>query len=262
LRFLHLSDLHIGKSNNIEKTARIVDWIILNKGTHQSRIVVISGDLVDDGHTWQFSLAREQLDRLREENFTVLVVPGNHDYGPDGIRERTSSQEDFIKMISGITEYPYAYLEMGQAFILLDSMAEEIKTREFWGAQGNLGAGQLLKLDQLLDELAHNPAVENIVLVLHHHPFDYRFYHGLRDQADLKAVIARRIEEPPRVNVLLFGHKHNEHRFNDPDENKEELFGINIIYASGQTVERDQLGRMVIPVIDLEQKAILRFFIQ
>lgn len=140
-------------------------------------------------------------------------------------------------------------------------MEEEIKHREFWGAQGYLGMEQLQRLDQLLDYLTVNPAVENVVLVLHHHPFDFLFYHGLRDHADLKSVISRRKDQSPRVNCLLFGHKHNEHRFNDPDENKEQLFGIDLIYASGSTVERNQDGKMVLPVIDVEKRSIQRFLI-
>ena len=76
---------------------------------------------------------------------------------------------------------------------------------------------------------------------------------------DLKSVIARRRDAPPRVNALLFGHKHLDHRFNDPEENKETLYGIDLIYASGQSVERDAEGKMVVPVIDLEAMTIKRF---
>ncbi|MEE8356419.1 MAG: hypothetical protein V3R33_03835, partial [Anaerolineales bacterium] len=164
-------------------------------------------------------------------------------------------------LISGIEEYPHLQLVDGQAFILLDSMAEEIKKAEIWGAQGNLGEDQLHILDHMLDEAAEDPAIENVIVVLHHHPFDFLFYHGLRDQANLKEVISRRHKQPPRVNGLIFGHKHLEHRFNDPEENMEELFGINLIYASGSTVERNQEGKMVMPVINVLNKTIERFFI-
>ena len=71
MNFIHLSDLHIGKSNNREKSALIVDWILNNKDKHQSELVIISGDVVDDGKAWQFDQAREQLERLRENGFTV-----------------------------------------------------------------------------------------------------------------------------------------------------------------------------------------------
>ena len=262
MKIIQLSDLHIGKSNNLKKSAKIVDWIIKNKESHQSELVIISGDLVDDGQTWQFEAAIELLDLLRTEGFTVLVAPGNHDYGPGGYRESKQSQREFAELISGVTDYPHLYFTQGQAIIILDSMAEEIKRKEFIGAQGYLGREQLQKLDQMLDDLEENPAVENVILVLHHHPFDFMFFHGMRDHADLKGVISRRKDHPPRVNVLLFGHKHIEHRFDDPEENKEELFGVDLIYASGQTVERNEKGKMVIPVIDLEEKTIERFLIR
>jgi len=261
LKIIHLSDLHIGKSNNLEKCTRIADWILENQEVLRSRVVIISGDLVDDGDHWQFKQAKDFVERFRSNRYTVLIAPGNHDYGPDGIRENPQSQRDFREMISGVEEYPALFFLEGQAIILLDSMAEEMKTMEFWGAQGYLGAEQLTKLDRMLDDLAGNPAIENVVLTMHHHPFDYLFYHALRDHADLKGVVSRRKDAPPRVNALIYGHKHAEHRFNDPDDNKEELYGIDMIYASGQTVERNSEGKMILPVLDLEDKTIERFMI-
>ncbi len=259
MKFIQLSDLHIGKSNNLEKTARLVDWILENQDLHQSSLVVISGDLVDDGERWQFQQAKEQIDRLKENNYNILVAPGNHDYGPNGYRESKKSKADFIELISGVENYPHLYFECGQAFIVLDSMAAEMAGAEIWGAQGYLGKKQLHELDRILDELAENPAVENIIVVQHHHPFDYLFYHGLRDHEDLKGVLSQRLDSPPRANALIFGHKHIDHRFNDPDENKEVLYGLELIYASGQTVERDAGGHMILPVIDLHDKSIQRF---
>lgn len=262
MNIIQLSDLHIGKSNNLEKSVRIVDWIINNKKSHQSDLVIITGDLVDDGATWQFMQAKELLDLLRFKEYTVLVAPGNHDYGPEGFRESSKSRREFAELISGVSEYPHLYISKGQAIVVLDSMEKELEKIELWGAQGCLGKKQLQKLDLLLDDLDQNTAIENVVVVLHHHPFDYLFYHGMRDHADLKGVISARLVQPPRVNCLLFGHKHLENRFNDPEENKEELYGIDLIYASGQTVERNPKGRMVIPVINIVDKTIQRFLIK
>ncbi|MFN2281504.1 MAG: metallophosphoesterase family protein, partial [Anaerolineales bacterium] len=246
----------------LEKSSRRVDWIIENGEIHKADAVVISGDIVDDGQEWQFKQAAELISRLRKAGLMVLTAPGNHDYGPNGIRENFRSQQGFRELVSGIDDYPAAFYKDGTAFVVLDSMRAEIKNREPWGAQGYLGERQLQDLDQLLDELAANPAVSKVVLVLHHHPFDYLFFHGLRDHEDLKSVITRRIEQPSRVNALLFGHKHLDHRFNDPEDNKEELFGIDLMYASGQTIERDQEGYMTVPVIDLDDNSIQRFRIR
>ncbi len=259
MNIIQLSDLHIGQSNNLEKAHHIVDWILENKDLHQSELIVISGDLVDDGETWQFEKARDLVERLREAGYPVLAAPGNHDSGPDGFRENQASKRDFRDLISHVAEYPALFIKSGQAFVLLDSMEAEMEKMEIWGAQGYLGLNQLQRLDLLLDELAENPAIENIVLILHHHPFDYLFYHGLRDHADLKGIISRRKGEPPRVNFLLFGHKHLDHRFNDPEDNKEDLYGIDMIFASGQTIERNEEGKMILPVINLMDKTIQRY---
>ena len=259
MRFIQLSDLHIGKSTNFDKVGEVIDWIIAEKDLHEARVVAISGDTVDDGARWQFDLARGEIERLRDAGFTVLIAPGNHDYGPQGVAERKKSQEWFAELISGVKDYPHLEVVSGTAFVVLDSMKAEIENIEFWGAQGELGRKQLQHLDKLLDELADNPAVENVVLLMHHHPFDYKFYHGLRDHADLKGVVSRRMNQPPRVNALIFGHKHLDKRFNDPEENKESLFGIDLIYASGQTVERGRDGGLTIPVIDLNQNKIQRY---
>ena len=75
-------------------------------------------------------------------------------------------------------------------------------------------------------------------------------------------MVSQPIDGKPRVNALLFGHKHLEHRFNDPEENKEELYGIDLIYASGQSVERHEDGKMVLPVIDTWDMSIQRFKVQ
>jgi len=252
MNIIHLSDLHIGKSSNLQKTKRIVDWVLEHPQVHDTEVVLISGDLVDDGALWQFQQAEKELDRLRAEGFSVLVVPGNHDYGIMGIAESRDSQAWFAELIAGFDRYPHLEILDGQAFVLLDSMGQEIENIEFWGAQGMLGRRQLQELDRMLDELKANPAVQTITVVMHHHPFDFAYFHGLRDHADLKSIIARPVEEEPRVNCLLFGHKHIEKRFNDPEENKEQLYGINLIYSAGSAVERDEDGFLTISVIDLE----------
>jgi 3',5'-cyclic AMP phosphodiesterase CpdA len=259
MNIILLSDLHIGKSNNLEKTHAIVNWILKNQDQHQSDLVLISGDLVDDGATWQFEQAREEISRLRESGYLVLVAPGNHDSGHSGVMESPASKRDFRDLISHVSEYPAVFIKSGNAFVVLDSMEGEMEQVDLLGANGCLGLKQLQKLDLLLDELAENPAVEIVVLVMHHHPFDYLFYHGLRDHEDLKGIISRRKGQPPRVNALLFGHKHLDHRFNDPEDNKEQLYGIDMIYASGSTVERNEKGKMILPVINLAEFAIHRY---
>jgi len=259
MRIVHLSDIHIGKSRNHKNFATIVDWLIHKKTTHRSRLVVITGDIVDDGILWEYKEAEKQLNKLRESGFTVLGCPGNHDYGPFGIIENNTCIGYFKKYISGDVDYPHCEIVDGHAFVLLDSMYEEMKETELWGAQGKLGEDQLRNLDKLLDDLEDDSAAAKVIIALHHHPFYYNYFLKLRDDELFKKVITIEADGTSRANCLLFGHKHVEKRFNKPpNDNKEEKYGIDVIYASGATTERDNKGKMVVPVINLDTNKIVR----
>jgi 3',5'-cyclic AMP phosphodiesterase CpdA len=258
MKVIHLSDIHIGKSNNHERFANIVDWLLKKRTTHKSKIVVITGDIVDDGALWQYQEAKKQLDKLRNNGFYVLCTPGNHDYGPNGIIENNECIGYFRKYVSGDIDYPYCEMINGHAFVLLDSMYEEMRETEFWGAQGKLGKNQLRDLDKLLDDLENDSSDTKVIIALHHHPFYYNYFLKLRDDELFKKVITMEESGTSRVNCLLFGHKHVEKRFNDPASSKEEKYGIDIIFASGSTTERHSNGKMIVPNINLMEKTISR----
>jgi 3',5'-cyclic AMP phosphodiesterase CpdA len=257
MKVIHLSDLHIGRSNNTENVSRIVEWILEHADQHQARIVVVTGDLTDDGAEWQLQRAAELLEPLEAAGYRVLAVPGNHDYGPFGITESQESVENFQKYLGGGVEYPHLEVVDSTAFVLLDSMQGEVRSIEFIGAEGQLGKEQRRKLDQLLDTLADDPDTDQVVILMHHHPFDLKKFHEMRDAKRFLKIVRR--SETPRVTALLFGHKHLDFRFNDPEDHKEDLYGIDLIYAGGSSVERNREGEMIIPVIDLEDLVILRY---
>ncbi len=54
MKIIHLSDIHIGKSKNTDRFISIISWIITNKDMHGSKVVVLTGDIVDDGHEKQY----------------------------------------------------------------------------------------------------------------------------------------------------------------------------------------------------------------
>jgi len=257
MNIIHLSDLHIGRSNNTENVSRLVEWILDHADQHQAQVVVVTGDLTDDGAEWQLQRAAELLDPLEAAGYRVFTVPGNHDYGPFGITESQQSVENFQKYLGGGVEYPHLEVVESTGFVLLDSMQGEVRSIEFIGAEGQLGKEQRQKLDQLLDSLAENSAVDQVVILLHHHPFDLKKFHEMRDAKRFLKIV--RSQEKPRVTALLFGHKHLDFRFNDPEDHKEELYGIDLIYAGGSSVERNREGEMIIPVIDLEALVIERY---
>lgn len=262
MNIIHLSDLHIGKSDNDRKVSRITEWLIKHRSRHESNTILITGDIVDDGATWQYHRAHEHVHRLRENDFQVLCVPGNHDYGPLGITESQRSAANFQEYLAGDVQYPHLEIIERQAFILLDSMFQEIQDVEFWGAEGELGEDQIHTLDQILQRLAGDDKVEKVVIALHHHPFEYKRFHQLRDAEQFLETITAFDGGESRVNALLFGHKHVAQRFNQPPLDKEAQYGLDLIYAAGSSVERDQSGRMNIPVIDLTKITIHRFKIK
>jgi predicted MPP superfamily phosphohydrolase len=102
LNFIHLSDLHISKNNkNSENrnTIKIVDHLCNKyKDYGKNLVVIITGDIVDDGKESQYKNAVEILTPLANM-FTVLACPGNHDYGPCGNFYTEKSQAMFQKYI-------------------------------------------------------------------------------------------------------------------------------------------------------------------
>jgi len=262
MKFFHLSDLHIGQSKNDHKVGVITRWIIEHASQHQARLVVITGDVVDSGFEWQYQQAQRHVERLRQEGFQVLVVPGNHDYGPLGIAESRKSANNFQRYLDEGRAFPSLEVIGRQAFILLDSMQQELEDVELWGAEGELGDSQLEELNTMLDNLEGDATVENVIVALHHHPFEYKNFHELRDAHKLMKVVASQGKSASRVQCLLFGHKHLAVRFNHPPLDMETRYGLNMIFAAGSTVERDRSGRMTLPVINLNQMSIKHWKVQ
>ena len=92
-----LSDLHVGGSRYREELLRTaIDEINAAKPD----LVVVAGDLTDDGYPEQYPDVREKVSRIECEN--VVRVPGNHDarnvgylrfedtFGPRDSRMRTT----------------------------------------------------------------------------------------------------------------------------------------------------------------------------
>ena len=85
MKFIHLSDLHIGKRvNEVSMTddqAYILTQIIGIIDAEQPDAVVIAGDVYDKSvpPTEAVTLFDEFLCRLAQRNLPVLIISGNHD---------------------------------------------------------------------------------------------------------------------------------------------------------------------------------------
>ncbi len=241
-RIIHLSDPHMGFSNLSQRFRSIVDNILFAMHPAERFVIVITGDLVDQaGRPVNYVAAVRQLRRLRLAGFTVLLVPGNHDYGNGLVGDKRFVQR-FKQAFFGTLDFEYPLLDVieGTAFIGLDSMAQELDWDDRLFAEGELGSAQLSRLDEMLKSRPVLAARQRVVY-LHHHPFDSLPLHQLKDSAALGMVLRRR----GNIDALLYGHNHAARKRNG-------MWGIARCYDGGSATRK--LGAAgVHRVIDLRR---------
>ena len=79
MRFIQISDLHIGGLFKQDAFDTLVEEI---NNDLKPDVLIISGDLTDDGLVFQFEKARDELKKLKCDN--LIIFPGNHDYRHTG----------------------------------------------------------------------------------------------------------------------------------------------------------------------------------
>jgi len=207
MKFFHLSDLHFHRNtkDNIEVT-KMLENILKHCPDHK---LIITGDIVDDGHTEQFHRAYEALEPFKGR---VYISPGNHDFGAAGNFYSRERAERFDEMLS-------IPLEQGGTFtgdntpvinvvkekndqVMLIALDSNLETQHFFDfACGEIGDNQLEPLNNILS----NPATSGMIKILffHHHPFIHNNpFMELKDGRELFRVIFA------KVHAVLFGHKH------------------------------------------------------
>ena len=255
MKIIHLSDLHIGYPGCEDRFRVIVDNIISFCENTHDYIIIITGDIVDKGKRKnQLVAAKAQIETLENAGFTVLIVPGNHDYG-SGIFPRKKFGKQFNNFFYGVTDIDYPILGHPSnpglindiAFIGIDSMEAEVEERDYmFGAEGRIGSQQLEELDELLkSDIVMN--CKKRVVYLHHHPFKHRTSHGLHDVTEFHRLLTAN----GNIDCLLFGHNHDGFKWN-------ESWGIQRCYDAGTaTSKKEKPGRH--RIIDLSKEVVLDF---
>ncbi len=261
MRILHISDLHIGKEEDVDrwkKAEKIVRETIREWGSDDDKpLVLITGDVVDDGTEIEFIEARRILRPLHRAGFQVAPLPGNHDYGWNGAHAEEKRFKLFKKYLLGIESrvtYPdVPYADNDVTLITLNSMHAETG---FWDgllADGELGTRQLDELGELITILRdERKKSHKIVVALHHHPFRFpddpplkkikeRFGHRLKDGEDLMKLLAGRID------ALLFGHEHRHVDFSKPFDGHlfTKEYDIPCILSSGRSTDPGLPARVI-----------------
>ncbi len=209
-RIIHLSDLHVGHKDFDRRFEVICNNLIAQIGNQAvNHVIVITGDLVDNANNHNnYTKVKIQLERLKCAGFEhILVVPGNHDYGTGQY-----GNKKFVKLFRQTfyqdeIDYPRKDIIDGVAFIGLDSTAEELHFYDRFFSEGELGHNQLQRLSDTL-KAEDVQRCKKRVIYLHHHPFDWRPLHQLKDSHRLKKLLTSTIASGTSIDALLYGHNH------------------------------------------------------
>ncbi len=224
MKFIHLSDLHF-RSQRQDNQA-VLETLDTIQERYPEHNIIITGDIVDDGHEAQY---REALTALRPFQGRIFICPGNHDYGVKGnfySRERAERFDAWLSIplqqggtFAGDKSLLLHLLEENRQHVLLIALDTNIESSSLFDfACGRVGSTQLLALDRVLSD----PDIAQMVVIVffHHHPFLHTDrFKKLLDARELVRLLYG------RVHVVLFGHQHVSNMWSD-------TLGIPYILAS------------------------------
>ncbi|MFP5331629.1 MAG: metallophosphoesterase family protein [Acidimicrobiia bacterium] len=195
LRVAQLSDIHCGSPRHDARLlAQAVDQIL----AMEPDLVVVAGDLTQEGYAEEFQAARDAL-RPLQESLTTVIVPGNHDAKNVG---HLHFEDHFGKGEDGRADTTLRLRRENEpssvCVVAVDSSKPDL-------ADGEVGKFRYGWIRQQFAEPA-----DLRMFVLHHHlvsvPGTGRERNIVWDAGDVLAVL-----EECRVDVVLCGHKHVPH---------------------------------------------------
>ncbi len=240
MKILHLSDLHIKQVTKIwgipDEDQPIFRLLKSIKERYPDHYLVVTGDITDNGSRDEY---KQALTALWPFKGRLFLGPGNHDYRKAGnliLPESPTLLDDML--IIPLNQHgffagdniPIVNRVGDVLFIALDSNLEmDVPYYPFEFACGEIGDKQLTELDKILDRSDLTK-----VLFFHHHPFirNNPFMY-LKDAKKLHGVVSE------RVDVMLFGHKHNQ-------EYWQGRWGIPHILAAGKASEENTVAEITI----------------
>lgn len=257
-KIIHISDIHGGRTDSEMTNFEGIINKIVTDYSEEKPIIIITGDIVDDGEVEQYAEAQRILDKLNNAQFRVLLIPGNHDYGQNGNHAKEENYHRFKSTFSKFfknndVHFPYEDEFGGHVFIGLNSMMDVFKDgivaapedgifsgnttndydkREVFFASGKLGEDQISNTLKILKKY-EDRSEQKVILYLHHHPFDikggfiHRHVHSLVDGEDFLKKISG------RVDLLLFGHEHIHIDFSETHWSTD--YNISKILCSGKS---------------------------
>ncbi len=207
MKIIHLSDLHFHSHD--KDNEEIIETLKYVKNNYKNHYIVVTGDIVDDGHEKQYDNAYEV---LKEFEGRIFISPGNHDFGAVGAFYSLERAKRFDEKLSIPLKQDGTFSEENTPvvnvvqenndqimFIALDTNIETEHPFDF--ACGKVGEKQLGSLNTILT----NPTVPEMkkIVFFHHHPFMHNDpFMELKDATELARIVYN------KVDLILFGHKH------------------------------------------------------
>jgi 3',5'-cyclic AMP phosphodiesterase CpdA len=196
LRFVHISDTHLGPDKNFKLYGRntyqdadaLVEHLNTNLG-FEPAFILHTGDVTDDADAPATQLAAELFGRLL---YPVYYVRGNHD-APAFLRQYLMGQP------ASAAPLYYDFQRQGFHFLVLDSHGQP-------DPQGHISGEQLA----WLEATCAASTAESLVLCLHHLPLKMGIpwldeNMCIQNTADLWAVLR---PHRARLRGVFFGHIH------------------------------------------------------
>ncbi len=180
MRIVQISDLHLESLNFVPEWAKNVLSMVNSVGPD---IVLVTGDLTDDGYAWEYEIAKTYLDRIETKH--LMVVPGNHDVRNEG-----------DKLFEEIFQTRFPQYKDDKVVILgTDSTEPDID-------DGRIGRAGCAYIKEVL-----SPRKEIKILAMHHHLIPIPGTGRERNiPVDAGDVLKLCIESG--VDIVFSGHKH------------------------------------------------------
>ena len=224
MKLIHLSDTHFGTTagREYEPGKRIVAHILEN---HLDAVVVLTGDVTNNGGRSEFRVAHEVLEPLVEGCELFIVGPGNHDVEIAGSLGRVDRRH-FRAFRSKLTKvkagYPYCMTIDGVQLVMLNTSSAAGGIEDL--ARGEVGYKQRVELSKYLE--MGEPRFR--VVMGHHHLFERDVGLELVDADEVRAVCSS------RCDLYLMGHKHQAAQWSD-------VYGIGRVIASHKVTARPDM---------------------
>ena len=189
IKIAHISDIHVGSNHFV---SNLLNRAIMEINEMEPDVVLVSGDLTNEGFRQEYSAVGAYLGNIRCEK--MVVIPGNHDSRNVGYVHF----EDLFGLRNSALYMP------GVTIVALDSSQPDLN-------EGRLGRQNY----RWIAERFTNPNDFKIV-VLHHHliplPGTGRERNIIEDAGDFLELLVSE-----GVDLVLSGHKHVPHtwRFED-----------------------------------------------